>query len=250
MRYNDLMQYVGGLIVLYFLAKLVLRSGKWAHKKASTAATERSAKKITPERYALLETAGYFKYADSAKLKRDNQIILDWLKPENKALGDPSGDDYTKPDYGLSTSRREYFADGENLAEGDIEKTIQRMNILKDMGVKPKITTHYPRNWPLKKSQKYHLQVNGKNYTAWTKSHVDEQTMWGTATACLAAIIDDLLAAAGHQERLYMLYAGGNEALALIMTPEQYKLLQSFGKEPAVTEQELSRDLSFDPRSS
>lgn len=242
-----LMYFIITLIALYFLIGLVLKYSKIWSRKSRVSIQNRKNSKITQNRYKELSESGYFDYADDNKL--DIKAAYKWLSPGNEAMGDML-DDPNRPDdklSDLSITHRSYFADGEELAEGGIEKIIDELVILKIMkNLKmPEITEDYPTD----DDSSYRIHVDGNTYTAWNPEHGEDGTLWGTATVCFSAIVNDILENSGYDERVYMLFAGNNEAIALVITPAQYDILQKCGKEPAQTEEEMSELLDFNPRS-
>lgn len=113
----------------------------------------------------------------------------------------------------------QFFADGEDLAEGAVEAFLRELAAPLDaLGVDLRVETV---NQP--ESGAYVVSINGNaillwDHRSWT-SDVEVENPWLAATVRPLAALNALLANAGAVERFFTLYAGGNEGLALLIDP-------------------------------
>jgi hypothetical protein len=228
-----------------YIIRKIRKNRAAKHKLIEERLEQEEVPKIATARFEQLKELDYFRFMLPADIESHKPDLLEWLRPSNRAMTGPLSNDtkYVRGVVEFSEDNRSISVDGENLAEGDIQKTIEAMQIFKQLDIHPVIKSDLNTD-----DHTYGLVVDGKSYRAYGHEQVESRMFWGTATLCLQVIVNDLLEAAGLNDRLYTLYTGGNEGLAVVLTPDQRDLLLSFGKEQPSDEQDNIRDLKFDPR--
>jgi hypothetical protein len=111
-------------------------------------------------------------------------------------------------------ARRFFFADAESLAEaGVVDFLLELEPLLQWLGVPPlELDEELDPDGP----EEYAVVVNGRRYLVYAEAEADRA--WGLASARTLRILNDLLAAAGSEERAWA-YQGGNELGVWILTP-------------------------------
>ncbi len=69
----------------------------------------------------------------------------------------------------------------------------------------------------------YSFRLNGKKYKCWNEDQVEES--WIRTIIALGKGINQVLEAAGSDERMCGLYAGGNDGFAVFLTEEQFRTI-------------------------
>ena len=168
-----------------------------------------------------LDKLGYYQYTAPAKLAK--------TKAECKKAG------YI---YGWNNTKRDYFADAEELTEAGVVNFIIAVKpFLKLQGVNIDSVKH---NYPDIKSfdcltyeeqlklipKKYIVTVNGKEFIIWTQKEVDNKKLdiWQLSTERTLGIINYFLKKANSKERAFQLYEG-NEQIIIFLTNEMAKLI-------------------------
>ncbi|MEU4689870.1 hypothetical protein [Actinoplanes sp. NPDC023714] len=112
-----------------------------------------------------------------------------------------------------------FFADGEELAEGQIRTVLAKIEpALRDHGVDVRLEVI---NHPSVGDDQgdYVVAINGRPCVMWSQDDwVTRRARW-TATVRPFAVINDLLAEAGASARLFTLYAGAEDAIGWLLDP-------------------------------
>ncbi|WP_051366174.1 hypothetical protein [Hamadaea tsunoensis] len=150
-----------------------------------------------------LAEAGVWRSADPEERERQFAAVLSGDYPLNL----PVFDDVTFP------------ADGEALTEGGVEKLLDAMTpALAEHGLALRVRR-------LRRDEHdYVIDVNGRFCRIRTAGEQGR-----AATVRPLAIVNDLLAAAGTPLRVFTLYAGGSEGLALLLDPRVVRAMKLSG---------------------
>ncbi|GAA1542056.1 hypothetical protein GCM10009827_071930 [Dactylosporangium maewongense] len=109
-----------------------------------------------------------------------------------------------------------FRADGEDLAEGGVEDLFGEMApALRRFGVTLRIRTVCGNG----DEEGYVLDINGCRFPVLDADDWRYNSPWLEATVRPLAVVNDLLAAAGTPVRVFTLYAGENDGLALLLDP-------------------------------
>jgi hypothetical protein len=124
----------------------------------------------------------------------------------------------------IAADLRGYPADNENLAEGDVGKTILLMKpILEQEGVKlDSVEDDFGE-------ERYQVVINGEPHLIYESEAVTRKDIWALALKRLLEIVNGLLEEAGSTERLYAIY-GGNDGRVILLTPEMHDYIKSLGE--------------------
>ena len=134
-------------------------------------------------------------------------------------------------------TRRLYFADAEDLAEGGVRKFIEDIQpFLVEQGVRIAIVEEDNSD------KGYWVTVNDVIYEMYSEEELGTTDIWVLTTVRAFILINQLLAKAGSREQVYMLY-GGNDCIALFLTPEMYQLIKDSPFFPAREKPLSSEDL-------
>jgi hypothetical protein len=133
----------------------------------------------------------------------------------NRYLDSAWDDDYVTAD------RRSYPADNEDLAEGNVGKTILLMKpVLEQEGVTlSSVVDDFG-------DRKYEVVINGQRHLIYEGDGGADR--WVLALKRLLEITNGLLKEAGSNERLFAVY-GGNEGRVILLTPEMHAHIASIG---------------------
>lgn len=122
-------------------------------------------------------------------------------------------------------------ADGEDLAEGDVEMWLTEMiGALAECGVRLDVATI---RWPLdEQSTGYTVRINGKDIALYDHDPNERnlpatEDPWMDCTVMPAAAINRLLEAAGSDRRLGLFWPGGNDGISVLAPRE---VLAAIGK--------------------
>ena len=123
----------------------------------------------------------------------------------------------------------QFFADGEELAEGAVEGFLRQLAPrLGELGVEFTV-----RLVSAPESGTYSVAINDATIELYTPavwhSTVETDQPWYSATVRPLAALNRLLAAAGVDDRLFTLYAGGNEGIVLLISPSVVDALRDSG---------------------
>jgi hypothetical protein len=120
----------------------------------------------------------------------------------------------------VSTDRRSYPADTEDLAEEGIGEHILRLKgVLAAEGVTLHSVADHAENFD------YRVTVNGETYLIYDDYIYNHSVVNGIAQKRFLEIVDALLRDAGSDERLYAIY-GGNEGRVIFLTEEMFNFLK------------------------
>jgi hypothetical protein len=119
----------------------------------------------------------------------------------------------------FENSHRLFFADAENLAEGDVGKLLRE--------VSPFLAAHGVALPAIKddiSGDGYIVRVGGVDYLMYDAEELQGDSFWALASLRGFGIINELLAAAGSKERAYAIN-GGNDLQLLFLTPELHRVI-------------------------
>ncbi|MFE2580110.1 hypothetical protein [Streptomyces sp. NPDC059378] len=121
----------------------------------------------------------------------------------------------------------EFFADGEELAEGGVERFLRALApALARYGVVLEVET-------IRDADDYTVSINGIRCVVLRPEDWKDGDPWALSTVRPLAVVNQLLAAAGRSAlRAHTLYAGGNEGLVLLMDPRAAEAMRSSGLFP------------------
>jgi hypothetical protein len=123
---------------------------------------------------------------------------------------------------------REFFVDGEDLAEYGVENFLVSVDApLKARGVE---ITCVRRSGDPTSDDVYAVDINGTAVQVWDS--IDDPLMWLTATTRPIAVVNQLLAAAGSKDQMLVLYAGGNEGIGYFAPPAVAAAIRESGLFP------------------
>ena len=116
-------------------------------------------------------------------------------------------------------SHRLFFADAENLAEGDVGKLLREASpFLTSQGVTlPAIEDDISGDG-------YVVKVGGIDFLIYDADELQGDFFWALASVRGFGIINELLTAAGSKERAYAIN-GGNDLQLLFLTPELHQAI-------------------------
>ncbi|GIJ72191.1 hypothetical protein [Virgisporangium ochraceum] len=117
-----------------------------------------------------------------------------------------------------------FFADGEALAEGDVEDMLRGMApALRRFGVDLRVQTVSDDD------DGYVVDISGRRCPVLDADDRHRRSAWLLATVRPLAVVDDLLVGAGAPVRVHTLHAGGNEGLALLLDPAVVEVVRASG---------------------
>jgi len=122
----------------------------------------------------------------------------------------------------LEHPKRTAYADAEALAEGGVETWLESEigPLLAARGVAiPPIENRF-----LDDGSGYSILVGDREYWLWHET-AESTRSWGTASVGAFSIVNDLLEAAGAEDRLHLI-GGGNDGTAWLLTPAQVEIIR------------------------
>jgi hypothetical protein len=121
----------------------------------------------------------------------------------------------------------EFFADGEELAEGGVERFLRALApALVRYGVVLEVET-------VPDVDDYIVSINGIRCMVLRPEDWEGGDPWALSTVRPLAVVNQLLAAAGRSAlRAHTLYAGGNEGLVFLMDPRAAEAMRASGLFP------------------
>ncbi len=156
-----------------------------------------------------LENLGYFKYVDAA------------AAPDLKSRVESAGWDGIFLD-----ANRMFRADGEDLAEGGVERLLRELEpFLERQGVTlSTIVSSFG-------DEEYTIEVNDRVYSIWQAADLERSEsepgwLWGVASCRTMDLLDSLLSKAGSPERAYGVN-GGNDLFVFFLTEPLHGLITS-----------------------
>ncbi len=123
----------------------------------------------------------------------------------------------------FSDTHRLYSADAEELAEEGVSRFLRQIEpFLRGQGVTlPAISEQYSGDG-------YSITIGNNTHQIWSKTDLVGEhrgvMAWGLSMTRAFAIVDDMLAAADSEERLYAVY-GGHDLHAYFLTPQLFELI-------------------------
>jgi hypothetical protein len=123
----------------------------------------------------------------------------------------------------VTRDKRSYPADNEDLAEGFMGETILLMrDVLSHEGVCiDSVEDDFQEH-------RYDVVINGRRHLISEDKQLETVFCWVVAIKRLLEIVNELLAKAGSDERLYGMY-GGNDGRAIFLTPEMFDFIKRSG---------------------
>ncbi|PKT68637.1 hypothetical protein CW362_33900 [Streptomyces populi] len=121
----------------------------------------------------------------------------------------------------------EFFADGEELAEGGVERFLRELApALVRYGVVLEVET-------VRDTDDYTVSINGTRCVVLRPQDWESGSPWALSTVRPLAVVNRLLAAAGRSTlRAHTLYTGVNEGLVLLMDPRAVGAMRASGLFP------------------
>ena len=169
-----------------------------------------------------LDELGFFRYAPSAQAR---QAAISEVRDDAEA--------------GVFTdrTRRFYFADGEDLAEGGVGAFLRELQpVLREMRVRRLRIRETVED----ANGDYTIQVNGHRYLVLDHDDPRFELFWGIASHAAVNIVNDLLVAARSPERAWGVNhpASNDFAVFLLTKPQRDELARILGEEDAPFEVE------------
>lgn len=190
-----------------------------------------------------LEQMGYFKYADAGDIEALKREVGRGLNKE----GDLStifekGEPFHSKDY------RHYSLDGESLYEtgGFVDALNELQPFLEKISFKMSVAGFVEQYDEVHGWINSRIAINGKEYIIFKDFNGDG---WSAAPLRFAGIVNDQFAIHGIEDRVY-LFGSGNEGRFVLLTEEQYRLLDPILKHPyerPLTTTEWCRVLQIKP---
>jgi hypothetical protein len=121
----------------------------------------------------------------------------------------------------------QFFADGEDLAEGAVEEVLSQMApALRQHGVDLRVRTLAT---PTSTHEPYVVEINQRQCLVWDPGDWTDYQAWEDATLRPLRIVDELLQAADASVRVYTLAAGGNDGVAFLLDPRVVTAMRDSG---------------------
>lgn len=112
---------------------------------------------------------------------------------------------------------RTFFADAEAIAEGGVGDFVDEVRPFLD-----RAGIDVPRIVEVATEPDYVVRVGDVDHTIYEAAQADSAYLWALAQARAMRIVNYILAAGGSDERVYALIAGGNESIAVFLTPAMH----------------------------
>ncbi|MFF3417906.1 hypothetical protein ACFYW9_24865 [Streptomyces sp. NPDC002698] len=130
-------------------------------------------------------------------------------------------------DFDVLRDQVEFFADGEELAEGGVERFLRELApALVRYGVVLEVET-------VRDADDYTVSINGIRCVVLRPSDWESGSPWALSTVRPLAVVNQLLAAAGRSAlRAHTLCTGGNEGIVLLMDPRAAEAMRASGLFP------------------
>jgi hypothetical protein len=151
-----------------------------------------------------LEEAGFWSQLPAAQQKSRQQEFVDGTPPD------------------LTVEELGWWADGENLAEGDVETLLSQMSeAISARGVTLEVeTTEGPHDLG---SNGYSIRINGVDLDLYRYDPDSEllplsEDPWTDCTVFPLARVNELLEGAGSSDRVVVFRPGGNDGFVLLLT--------------------------------
>ena len=145
-------------------------------------------------------------------------------------------------DFDLLYEQVEFDADGENLAEGGVERFLASLApALVRHGVTLRVE---PVEFSAPDVGDYVVSINGIRCVVWWgEEWQGDHDMWTLATTRPLVIVNQLLEdAAASPVRAHTLYAGGNEGIVLLLDPDAAEAMSASGLFPDHEVPALAKD--------
>ncbi len=163
-----------------------------------------------------LKSLNYFKFVPPTEINSALNNALTSLKGGSYLSFDC--DLYDERKVLLSRDRRKMGVDGEDLAEGEIEKTLRNLEeMLKIENVSVGEITQDIGN-----GNGYSITINGTLYPVYGEEDIKTKNTWLMSVTTLMKIVNDLLSTANSEERLYATIPANDGAIYLL-TPKIYE---------------------------
>lgn len=120
-----------------------------------------------------------------------------------------------------------FDADGEDLAEGDVDVLLQEMApALHRFGVDLQVRIV---ELPGVDEDPFLVEINGRICAVWEPADWDSGRAWYVATVRPLAVVNELLAEAGARVRVHVLAPGENDGTAFLVDPRVVEAMRSSG---------------------
>jgi len=125
---------------------------------------------------------------------------------------------YPLVSFGEEPGLRWFFVDGEEMAEGGVERVLRRLAPgLRTRGIELQVET-VDRPVGVQDGD-YVVEINGRRCVVWRPEDWSTGRAWVVSTVRPLAVVNDLLAESGVTSRLFTLTAGANEGIAWLVDP-------------------------------
>jgi hypothetical protein len=123
-----------------------------------------------------------------------------------------------------SDTRRDYDADAEELAEGNVADFVRDLSAFLDReGVR---IESLDQDFEI--GGGYSVTVSGTRYEMYSREECETGDIWLLTAKRAIAMVNDLLITAQSNERVFALY-GGNDLRAIFLTPQMHELIVASG---------------------
>jgi hypothetical protein len=124
-----------------------------------------------------------------------------------------------------------FFSDGEKMAEGFVRGELEGLAPwLRELGVDLHVEDVARPNSV--EDGPYIVSINGRRCVVCSPLDWEEHRAWKTAAVRPLGVINELLAEAGATERLFTLYAGGNDGIIWLLDPRIVEAIAASGLKP------------------
>lgn len=146
-----------------------------------------------------------------------------------------------------------FNADGEDLAEGGVERFLAKLApALQQHGLPLQVRTVQDPYRACDPERDYVVEINGIRCTVWEEHEWEERLLWEEATLRPLVVVNALLEQAHSSVRMFTLSAGGNDGWALLLDPRVPAAMRASGLLPdseipslAIAEDRPYRSLRF-----
>jgi len=122
------------------------------------------------------------------------------------------------------------FVDGESMAEGGVEGMLAEVAAhVRPFGVDLRVQLI---NAGVPNESDYVVQINGQPCVCWAADEWEDGYPWDVASTRPLARVNQLLAATGADVRIFILYPGGNEGIAVLLDPRISEAMRISGLFP------------------
>ncbi|WP_417737761.1 hypothetical protein [Rosistilla oblonga] len=157
---------------------------------------------------------GFLKFTPETSRKAVRQQLIESVR--NNYLESEWDDDC------VSSDRRSYSADAEDLAEGDVGNCLRQMSeVLSHEGV----ILESVEDVFTDEHKRYEVSINRASHLIYDLNETSIEDIWLVSFRRLVGIVNSLLIEDGSSERLFGLY-GGNDARVILLTESMHDLIR------------------------